>query len=151
MIVSQTMKEINVLPPGAIVNNAAYVPNVIDTQGFDYVDIIVQLGASDIAIAAMSLSESDVKASATTLTSGVTITGSDYSVLPLTLPSATDDNNLFVWHVPVRGQRKRYLLPVLTAGNGSTGTYLTVLAILSEADIMPSTAAGRGFTQEVFL
>jgi hypothetical protein len=81
----------------------------------------------------------------------VTIAGSDFSVLPLTHPSATDDNHIFAWHIDNIGQRKRYVLPVITVGNGATGAYATVIAVLSRAHSMPYTATGRGLTQEAFL
>ena len=150
MINSQNENVQNLLPPAAIVNNAAFTINVLDTIGYDYVDIYLVLGALDIALAVCKLNESDVKGSSTTLTSGTLVPGSDYSVSPATLPAATDDNHIFVWRVNCNGPRKRYLLPAVTMGNGSTGGFATIIAVLGRADQMPSTAAGRGLTQELF-
>jgi hypothetical protein len=46
--------------------------------------------------------------------------------------------------------RKRYILPVITMGNGSTGGFVSCIAILSKGKIAASTAALRGFTQNLF-
>jgi hypothetical protein len=73
----------------------------------------------------------------------------DFSVLPATLPSATDDNHFFAVQVNMIG-RKQYLDLSLTLGDGSAGTYVAVLAILSQLRINPSSATDRGFTQELF-
>jgi hypothetical protein len=145
----QDMDFQNVLSPQAIVNNASFTCNVVDTQGYDYVTFIFQLGALDIALSALHLTESDAEASSTSLTSGTTIATSDFSTSPATLPSATDDNHLFGVFVNMHG-RKRYILPVITMGNGSTGGFVSCIAILSKGKIAASTAALRGFTQNLF-
>jgi hypothetical protein len=45
------------------------------------------------------------------------------------LPSATDDNKMYAFHVSLQG-KKRYIDLVATAGNGSTGTYGSAIAVL---------------------
>lgn len=151
MIVTQNDKYLNLTPPAAIVNTAAFGVLVIDTAGWDYCDIYLILGASDIALTVAKVNESDVKGSSSTLTNGTLVPGSDYSVSPATLPSATDDNNIFAWHIDLNGPRKRYLLPAVTVGTGSAGAYGTIIAVLSRGSQFPSTAALRGFTQELFI
>lgn len=151
----------NVVPPAAIVNNASVTANVIDTQGFRFLEVYVILGATDIALTALKLTESDVKSSGTALTSpadisaanassysGGTVMGTDKNDTGVTstLPSATDDNHVFKFEIDLRG-RKRYILPVITVGNGSTGAYVCVLAELSRGENMPGTAAGKNVTQ----
>ena len=69
--------------------------------------------------------------------------GLDYSISPATLPTATDDNHVFSFDVDLRG-RKRYLKPIVTVGNGSTGAYVAVLADLFQAEQTPHDAASRG-------
>jgi hypothetical protein len=137
-------KTVAVTPPGAIVDNAAFTTAAIDTLGFRFVTIIVLLGALDIAVAALKLQESNDSG----MSGATDVPGADFSVSPATLPAATDDNNLFAIQVDMRG-RKRYLDLSLTGGDGSAGSYATVLAVLSEPEQSPNTAAKRGFTQEL--
>lgn len=136
---------VNMTPPAAIVNNASFTVAALDTLGFNQAAVVLTLGALDIALSALSLTESDDNSTYTA------VAGTDFSVLPLTLPSATDDNHIFVFHVNLRGNRKRYLKPTVTMGSGSTGGYATVLGILTLGEIGYKTASKRGITQEVFV
>ena len=137
-------KVINVAPPGAIVDNAAFTTAVVDTKGWAFVTFIVILGALDIALAALKLRESD----ASDMSGAVDIDGADYST-DATLPAATADNNLYAIHVNCTGSRERYLDLSLTGGDGTAGTYATVIAILSRPEESPKSAAARGFTAEL--
>lgn len=147
-------KKLNVLPPAAIIDNAAAGCLVIDTQGWDSLEIVVQFGAMDIAVAAMKVQQSDVKASATALTSGVDVTGTVVGTdandtgSASTLPSATADNTLFSFLIDLRG-KKRYILPVITLGDGSAGTYVSVLGILGRGKEGPRTAVQAGYAQRI--
>jgi hypothetical protein len=146
----------NVLPPAAIVNTASYPCNVIDTWRADYLKVDVILGALDIALTVLKLQESDTKASATTLTSGTDITASIFGTanndtgVASTLPSATDDTHVFSFFVDLRGH-KRYILPVITIGTGSTGGYCCVLATLLRNAEGPRLASDAGYTQRLVM
>jgi hypothetical protein len=129
-----------VTPPAAILDNASATTSVIDTLGFNYCTIYVLLGATDIAMAALKVQESDAAASGTALTSGADISGLDYSAA---LPDASADNTIRAFDIDLRG-RKRYLDVVATAGDGSAGTYITIWAELSRGEEVPVTAAQRG-------
>jgi hypothetical protein len=144
MIESLKTKTVNVTPPAAIVDNAGFTTSIIDTKGFAFLTIIVVLGALDIALAAFKLRESN----ADDMTGAVDVTGADFSVSPATLPAATDDNKLYAIQVNLKG-RKRYQDLTLTGGDGTAGTYATVIAQLSAASEVPSSATERGFAQEL--
>jgi len=70
-------------------------------------------------------------------------TSTDISGSTSALPSATDDNKVFVFDVDCR-YRKEFLKPVVTIGNGSTGAYTTMICVLSKAGSAPTTATNRG-------
>lgn len=142
----QQSKLVSITPPAAIVDNASYTTAAIDTFGFNKLRVTVYLGATDIAMTALKLQESDDSGMA----SAADITGAVYgtSANPDTgttsaLPSATDDNKFFVFYVDLAG-RKRYIDLVATAGNGSEGTFLAAFADLYNANDTPTTAAERG-------
>jgi hypothetical protein len=146
----QNDKIVNVIPPGAVVDNAAFTSTVVDTAGFDTVAFVVSLGATDAALATLKIQESDTKTDATTLSSGSDVTGLVWgtSTDPDTgttsaLPSATDDNKVFVAYVDTKA-RKRYLQLQATAGNGTTGTYLNAVAVLGRAGQGAYDAETRG-------
>lgn len=140
----------SVAPPAAIVDNTSVTCNVIDTAGYDYCEVWCYLGATDIATVALKVQESDTKSNTTTLTSGADVTGlvfgtsSNIAGSTSALPSSTADNNCYKFEIDLKG-RKRYLLPVVTGGDGTNGTYYTLWATLSKAETGPVTASGRGF------
>lgn len=140
----QNTKYINVTPPAAIVDNAAFTTTEVDTLGFDYATFVVSLGATDIAMAALKVQESDTSGSGFADISGLDTDGdTDTDGNTSTLPTATDDNDIFVFEVDLRG-RKRYLDISATAGDGTNGTYASILCILSRAEETPVTATQRG-------
>ena len=145
-------KIVNTVNPVAIVNNASIAALVIDCQGFEYLEVIIQLGATDIALTVFKLQESEVKASATALTGGVDIAGTvfgtdlaDTGVLSV-LPSATDDNKIYKFEIDLRG-RKRYILPVITVGVGATGAFVAGVAELGRGAQVPTSAVDKGVAQ----
>jgi hypothetical protein len=144
----QSCKVAPVIAPAAIVNNASFsqLNTYLDTFGYHSVTYIVQLGALDIALTALKVTECD--------TSGgtyATIPLSDFSVSPLTLPAATDDNKLYAITIPVNGIRLRYQKLTVTMGNGSTGGFCSAVAILGQPDQSPYDATTRGFAQQAIV
>lgn len=147
MIPLQNCKVINLIPPVAIKDNASWTATEIDTLGYHYLHVIINLGATDIAMAALKLQESETSGSGGADIPGLiygTSTNTDGSTS--TLPSATADGLNFGFDVDLRG-RKRYITLVATAGNGTAGTYASGVALLTQADNTPTTAAERGFSQ----
>jgi hypothetical protein len=142
----QATKFVSVTPPAAIVDNASYTTAEIDTLGFDYLTIVCYLGATDIAMTALKVTESDSAGSGHADVTGLVYgTSEDIDGSTSILPSATDDDGVFLFEIDLRG-RKRYIDVTATAGNGSTGTYLTVLGILSRGDEAPTSISDRGCT-----
>lgn len=142
----------SVTPPNAVVDNAAYTCNVIDTAGYDKCDIYFYLGPTDIAMATLKVQESDVKSNTTALTGGADVTGLIFGTsntidgVASALPASTADNTCVKCEIDLKG-RKRYLLPVATAGDGTTGTYLACFALLRRAEVSKDSMSDRGFGQ----
>jgi len=135
-------KFVVVTPPAAIVDNAAFTTGAIDTKGFAHLTILAILGAIDVAFAAMSVRHSDASnmGSPATLSTG----GTDF-----TLPdNTTADNTVLKFNVDLKG-RKRFVDFEATGGDGTAGTYLTVIAILSNASVAPKDTTTRGVFLEV--
>jgi hypothetical protein len=131
----------------AIFDNASATSTCLDTAGLDGVYVVVTFGATDIAMTALKVQEADAISSATALTSGTDIPLADFSVSPLTLPSATADNTSVGVYIPVVGARKRYFNITATFGDGTAGTFATAIAICTPK-IVPSDATGRGLGQQ---
>ncbi len=147
MIPAQSQKVVSVTPPAAIINDASAVTAQIDTIGYDYAQYYIYLGATDIAMSALAVTESDTDGSGHGNITGL-IFGTSVNSAGSTsaLPTADDDNDLFCFDIDLRG-RKRYLDLTATIGSGSAGTYFTAFCILSRAEEAPNTAAERGTNQ----
>lgn len=149
----ENYKMVSVTPPAAIVDNASFTTAEVDTLGFDRARICVYLGATDIAMTALHVTESDTSASghveidATDFTDA---TQTDIEGNALALPSATDDNKFVVIDINLQG-RKRYLDVVATAGDGSAGTFAAIWCELFRGEVMPTTNAGHGCDTVVML
>lgn len=137
-------KFVSITPPAAIVNNASYTTAEIDTAGWEHLTIVVQLGATDIAMTALTVTESDTSGSGHASVTGLvwgTSTNLDGSTSAL--PSSTDDNKFQVAQIDLRG-RKRYIDLTATIGNGATGAFFTAFAILERGEVAPSSISGMG-------
>lgn len=144
MVDAQNCKWVSVTPPAAIVDDASYTTAEIDTVGYDYAEIVCYLGATDIAMTALAVTESDTSGSGHANVTGLVYgTATDIDGNTSALPSATDDNKFFVFQVDLRN-RKRYLDVTATAGNGTSGTFATIFCRLSRAEESPSSVADAG-------
>lgn len=147
MIHAQEVKYLEVIAPQAIKDDASWTTSQIDTLGFDYCTVLVHIGATDIAMAALKIQESDTDGSNFSDVTGLiygTSTNTDGSTS--TLPAADADNTFAVFQIDLRG-RKRYLDLVATAGDGTSGTYASAVAILERAKDGPAgdaTSQGAG-------
>ena len=144
MIPAQDCKWLNSAPPVAIIDDGSLAVTEIDTLGYDYAEIIVCLGATDIALTAMAITESDVTASGHANVTGL-ISGTSANIAgsTSTLPSATNDNGIFLFEIDLRG-RKRFLDATITVGDGTVGGFYTCVTRLSRSKISPQTAAEKG-------
>lgn len=140
----ENFKLFSVTPPAAIIDNAAATTAEIDTKGWDHCRIIAYLGATDIAMVALKVTESDTTgANHADVTGLVFGTSTDIEGATSALPSATDDNKFFVFDINLRG-RKRFLDVSATIGDGSAGTYVAIFAELYRGEALPVTKAGHG-------
>jgi len=139
-------KVMSIARPQALVDNASWTTSEIDTATFWYMRVIVDIGATDIAMGALAITESDsTGASHANVTGLIFGTSTNSAGSTSTLPSATDDNSFFLFDIDLRG-RKRYIDLTMTAGDGSTGTYGTAVALLW-GETAPDTAAEYGASQ----
>lgn len=137
-------KIVKITSPAAIVDNAAFTTDTIDTLGFKFLRIIVLFGAMDIGMVALKVQESDASNMSGAADISGTSGGADF-----TLPSATSDDTVFVFNIQLKGNRKRYIDLNATGGDGSAGTYMTAIAELSHGETSPSSATARGIATEI--
>ena len=143
MIPEQNNKYLIVTSPAAIIDNTSPTTNSIDTKGFDYLTVLCSVGATDVAMTALKLGQSDTDSSYTDVTGLVFGTSTNIDGATSALPTATDDNKIFVFEVDLRGKKRDFDMTA-TFGNGTAGGYFSAVAILSRAEISPITAAGKG-------
>lgn len=144
MIQAQRRKIVAIAEPEAIKDNASWTCSYVDTAGFDYAEIYVHLGATDVDMAACKVQECDTSGGTYADVTGLIFgTSTTIGAATSTKPKAADDNLFFKCEIDLR-YRKRYLKPVLTAGDGTSGTYAVCWAELSRAEAMPDTEAEAG-------
>ena len=138
----QHCKFVSAVKPTAITDNATATADVIDCRGFDYATIVVQLGATDIALTALKVQNCATSGGSYADITGATFAGgSGMGDATLALPSATDDGQTCVFQIDLRGKNP-FLKLVVTFGDGSTGGFVAAVAALSRAKIAPSTSTG---------
>lgn len=129
------------ISPAAILDNASATAAEIDTAGSAYCEIVLQLGATDIAMTALKVQECDTSGGSFADISGATFDGgTDTAGGTLALPGATDDNQTCVFQINCDG-RKRFLKVVATFGDGTAGGYIAGVARLSGKDLLPTADA----------
>lgn len=142
MIHAQATKVFQSAAP-QVKNNGNALVTSVDTAGWDYVEFHFSLGATDIALTALKLQEADDNSTFSDVVGTRVGTDNDMSGAATTLPSATGDNTIYILSIDVR-KRKRYLQPVITVGNGTTGANVACNAVLSRGSIEPHQASDRG-------
>lgn len=137
-------KTVSITPPAAISDNATLTTTEIDTLGWSYMTIIVYLGATDIAMAALSVTQSDTAGSGhANITGLVWGTSTNIDGTTSALPSATDDNLFQIAQIDLKG-KKRYIDVTATTGDGTAGAFVTILGILSRPQVSPISASEAG-------
>ena len=131
------VKYVLVTPPAALVDNAAFTTGAVDRKGFDHVTFVVSFGAIDVNVASSKIRHSD--ASDMSSSADIAVGGTDYALGT----AASSDNKVHAIDVDLVG-RKRYIDFEITGGDGSTGTYASVLAILSRPSKSPASVTDRG-------
>jgi hypothetical protein len=138
----QQAKYVAAIKPAAILDNTSATATVVDTTGYDYATVIVQLGATDIAVTALKLQSSSTSGGTYADITGATFDGgSGMGGATLALPSATDDGQTCVFQVDMRGKNP-FLKVVATFGDGTSGGYIAAVAVLSRGKIAPTTSTG---------
>jgi hypothetical protein len=138
----QQAKYVAAIKPAAILDNTSATATVVDTTGYDYATVIVQLGATDITLTALKLQASSTSGGTYTDITGATFDGgSGMGGATLALPSATDDGQTCVFQVDMRGKNP-FLKVVATFGDGTSGGYIAAVAVLSRGKIAPTTSTG---------
>jgi hypothetical protein len=129
MIEAKATKQVIGVLPTAKVNNAAVTIASVDRKGFDYLQVLLELGTTDIGLTTCKLQEADDNSTFTD------VPNSDYSISG-TLPASGNGNTLWRWDVDLKG-RKRYIRAAITVGSGSTGAYVTVIYNLARPEQAP--------------
>ena len=139
-------KLVQIIAPVAIKDDGSWTTLSVDTKGWDYLTVIVNVGATDIAFAALKLQQSDDDAATDAYTD---ITGLDFDGDTnidggtAALPTALEDGSLFAFEVDLLG-KERYIDLVATAGDGAAGTFASAIGILSRGKDGPVSATQRG-------
>jgi len=141
-------KLVSMIGPDAVVDNTTWTSSAVDCRGYNHARLVFYVGATDIALSALSVQESDNDSDYSDVDG--TVVGTDIALdgSASDLPSATDDDKFWVFDIALQG-RKRYLKFAATAGDGTTGTYAAAWAELYRPDIAPNTTAEMGAAEHL--
>lgn len=143
MIEAQACKYAVAIAPAAILDNTSATATAVDCRGYNYLEIPVQIGATDIAVTALKLQECDTSGGTYADITGATFSaGTSADGVALALPSATDDNQPHVFQVNLVG-RKPFIKVVCTFGDGTVGGFVAATARLSRASYLPPVATDK--------
>lgn len=138
----QHMKYVAAVKPGALLDNATATATAIDCRGYDYLTVIVTLGATDIAMSALKLQQCSTSGGTYADITGATFDGgTGYGGATLALPSATDDGQVCVFHINMLA-KEPFVKVVATFGDGTVGGYIAASAVLARGKIAPTTSTG---------
>jgi len=138
MIHAQCATYQTAIAPAAIIDDASATAAEIDTIGANYAEVVITLGATDIAMTALKLQHGDTSGGSFVDIIGATFDGGiNTEGTALALPSATDDGQVCVFQVNL-DTTKRFLKVVATFGNGTAGGFVSGIARLSAVDLVPT-------------
>lgn len=137
----QHCKYVTAIKPAAILDNTSATADVIDCRGFDFAAIVVQLGATDIAMTALKVQSSSTSGGVYADITGATFAGGNgLGGATLALPSATDDGQTCVFMIDLRGKNP-FLKLVATFGDGTLGGFVAAVAVLGRGKVPPVTSS----------
>jgi hypothetical protein len=143
MLDLQSAKFVNVVPPISVAGGAnATVVTVVDTKGFRAAALRVLAGLTGAnGVTVIQWQESHEANGA----NAVNIAGANHTALV-----DANDNVIICTYVNLLGNRRRYLLPLITVGS-TNACLLAADAILYRAEETPNTAVERGLLEQKFV
>ncbi len=140
-------KTVIAIIPISKTNGATATGEIIDTKGFDYVQIGIVASTADVVsntLSVLKIEEGDTTSSFATFAGAVS--GTDYTIATNAYTSTTNQN---VWSFGVDTRaRKRYLR---VSASPQTTMVIGGTAVLSRAEKMPVTAAEAGALNAVYV
>lgn len=122
----------SVLSPNGYSNNTSPSMTTVDCAGYKWANFRIHLGSTDIALTACKIQEVDAVGDSPSDVTGATLnSGTDIFGNTTSLPSATDDGKIYEIILNL-SKRKRYLVPLVTVGNGTAGAIMSVTCELSQ-------------------
>lgn len=118
-------------------NGATQTDVEVDTAGYDYLTVIVSTGNVAADMTTLKLQESN--------SSGAS--EADFTGGAFTAPAGTGgDNNVLAAFIDLR-KRKRYISIVVTGG--AAATLISVVGILTNAEVSPTSVTERGLNEQL--
>lgn len=155
MLNMQAVRPAMVALPQAIENNQTVptleIDTVVNGVKADYITYYIMLGATDTTFTTLKNTETDVSGNGYTDTPGAAFGGTakDGVTANPPLPGALDDFKIFAIHIKLSGSRKRFHKLSAVLGAGSTGAFVTIMAVLSRLHELPATSAKRNIAGEI--
>jgi len=143
MIHGQNTKAVMTVVP-ALVDDGSATTVAVDTNGFDYVQVYLCIGVTDVALTTLAVqSSSTTGGTYANVTGWIAATSTAISGSTSSFPTATDDSKIWLFEGSTLNC-DRFIKVVATAGD-ATGMNMCILVLLSRHTDGPlATAAQRG-------
>jgi hypothetical protein len=153
MISDLQLKRFLVAGPQSLASNASLTCATIDTYGYEYMRVTIDLGTIQAGLSLAYLEYSDLSNMASPTVAPNSNFGTDDNDLGVAsfLPGNGNSNTCFVWEQDLRG-KGRYWKPVITGGaatNNSNTILISVWADLGRPHEAPHTAALANFAERL--
>lgn len=144
MIDPQNTKIVTIGFAEAKIDAGSLTTAAIDTKGFDYCQVFVRVGTTDIGVTVLKIQDCATSGGQYADVTGL-IWGTSANIAgdTSTLPADDSDGSWFIFDIDCR-KTDRYLDLVATNGDGTAGGFLSAFAVLSRAELTPVTASERG-------
>lgn len=141
-------KNVIAITPVSTTNGGTATGEMIDTKGWDYVNIAIVAGTANVVsntLSVLKIEEGDTTSSVATFSGAVS--GTDYTIATNAYTSSANGQNVWSFNVDTRA-RKRYLR---VSASPQTTMVIGGVATLSRGEAAPTTSAQAGALNAIYV
>lgn len=138
-------------PPQSVASNTTFTSATIDTKGFSFARIVLDIGVTNIALTSLKVQQSDLSnmGSATDISGTVFGTDNNDTGSASSLPDANTSNTSVAILIDLRGKKRYLKLVAASEVNVNHAGLYSAYADLARPAETPRSASEAGFGQRI--